>query len=112
MSARPKNEAAAKALLKYVASPAALNAAVAATQLPFISANTKADTSKYTELQKKSAQLVSSAKNISQFLDRDTRPDFASTVAIPAFQSFLKSPTDIDGLTKSLEQQKKSIFAG
>ena len=112
MSARPKNEAAAKALLKYVASPASLKAAVEATKLGFISANTNADTSVYNTLQKKSAELVSQAKNISQFLDRDTRPDFASTVAIPAFQSFLKNPADIDGLTKSLEQQKKSIFAG
>jgi multiple sugar transport system substrate-binding protein len=112
LSAKPKNEAAAKALLKYLASPDALTAAVAATKLPFISANSNADTSQYTALQKKSAKLVSEAKNISQFLDRDTRPDFASTVAIPAFQEFIKNPADIDGLTRSLEQQKKSIFAG
>jgi hypothetical protein len=53
---------------------------------------------------------VSQQKNIAQFLDRDTRPDFASTVVIPAFQSFIKKPNDIDGITKSLEEQKKSIF--
>ena len=87
-------------------------AAVAATKLPFISANANADQSAYTSLQKKSAELVSKQKNIAQFLDRDTRPDFASTVIIPAFQSFLKNPNDIDGLTKSLEEQKKSIFTG
>ena len=63
-------------------------------------------------LQKKSAELVSQQKNIAQFLDRDTRPDFASTVVIPAFQEFIKNPDDIDGLTKSIEEQKKSIFAG
>jgi multiple sugar transport system substrate-binding protein len=112
MSARPKNEAAAKAFLKYLASPDSLKAAYTATKLGFISANTGADTSVYNSLQKKSAELVSQAKNISQFLDRDTRPDFASTVVIPAFQSFIKNPDDIDGLTRSLEQQKKSIFAG
>jgi multiple sugar transport system substrate-binding protein len=112
MSAKPKNEAAAKALLKYVASPDSLKAAYTATKLGFISANTGADASIYNSLQKKSAELVSQAKNISQFLDRDTRPDFASTVAIPAFQSFIKNPNDVDGLTRSLEQQKKSIFAG
>ena len=50
------------------------------------------------------------AKQISQFLDRDTRPDFASTVMIPALQQFIKNPKDIDGLTKSIESQKKSIF--
>jgi len=111
MSAKPKNEPSAKALLKYLASPDALTAATAATKLPFISANSKADTTAYTTLQKKSVELVSQAKNVSQFLDRDTRPDFASTVIIPAFQSFIKNPADIDGLTKSLEAQKKSIFA-
>jgi multiple sugar transport system substrate-binding protein len=88
----------------------ALTAAVNGTKLGFISANSNADTSSYNELQKKSAALVSSAKSLAQFLDRDTRPDFASTVVIPAFQSFIKDPNDIDGLTKSLEEQKKSIF--
>jgi multiple sugar transport system substrate-binding protein len=112
MAAKPKNEAGAKAFLKYTTSPDALAAAVAATKLPFIAANSNADQSAYTELQKKSAELVSQQKNIAQFLDRDTRPDFASTVVIPAFQSFLKNPQDIDGLTKSMEEQKKSIFAG
>jgi multiple sugar transport system substrate-binding protein len=55
-------------------------------------------------------EFVGGAKQISQFLDRDTRPDFASTVMIPALQQFIKSPNDIDGLTKSIESQKKSIF--
>jgi multiple sugar transport system substrate-binding protein len=110
MSAKPKNEAGAKAFLKYQSSPDSLAAAVAATKLPFISANSNADQSAYTPLQKKSAELVSQQKNIAQFLDRDTRPDFASTVVIPAFQSFIKNPNDIDGVTKSMEEQKKSIF--
>ena len=92
MSAKPKNEDGAKALLKYIASPDSLAAAVAATKLPFISANSNADTSAYTSLQKKSAELVGQQKNIAQFLDRDTRPDFASTVVIQSFQSFLEEP--------------------
>ena len=32
------------------------------------------------------------AKNIAQFLDRDTRPDFASTVMIPALQQLHQEP--------------------
>ena len=44
-------------------------------------------------------------------MDRDTRPDFASTVMIPAIQHFIKNPKDIDGLVNSIENQKKSIFA-
>jgi multiple sugar transport system substrate-binding protein len=61
-------------------------------------------------VQQKSAEIIGSTANIAQFLDRDTRPDFASTVMIPALQDFIKSPDDIDGLTKSIESQKKSIF--
>ena len=43
-------------------------------------------------------------------MDRDTRPDFASTVMIPAIQDFIKNPNDIDGLTKNIQAQKVSIF--
>ena len=62
-------------------------------------------------LQKKSAEVVGAAKSIAQFLDRDTRSDFASTVMIPSIQEFLKNPNDIDGLVKSIQKQKESIFA-
>lgn len=109
MSANPDNEAGAKAWLTYLASPEAA-AAAATTGLPFIAANTEADTSVYSELQKKSAQLVGEAENIAQFLDRDTRPDFASTVIIPALQEFIGNPGDIDSLTTSIQEQKVSIF--
>ena len=69
-----------------------------------------ADTSNYNSLQKKAVELIGSASHISQFLDRDTRPDFASTVALPSLQSFLNNPSDIDGLVKSMEDQKVAIF--
>ena len=71
-----------------------------------------ADTSKYSALQKKSAEIINSAKHIAQFLDRDTRPDFASTVMIPSLQQFLNKPDDIEGLLKSIEDQKNTIFIG
>ena len=75
-----------------------------------IGANSEVDTTSYTSLQKKSAEFVASAKSIAQFMDRDTRPDFASTVMIPAIQEFIKNPTDIDGITKNIQAQKVSIF--
>ncbi len=56
------------------------------------------------------AGFVAGAESIAQFMDRDTRPDFASTVMIPAIQQFLGNPDDIDGLTRSIESQKQSIF--
>jgi multiple sugar transport system substrate-binding protein len=110
MAKRPKNEAGAKKLLAYVGSAAAQNIVVKADP-SVIATNDQADKSGYTSLQKKSVEFVSQAKSIAQFLDRDTRPDFASTVMIPAIQSFIKNPKDIDGLCNSIENQKKSIFA-
>jgi multiple sugar transport system substrate-binding protein len=110
MSKRPKNEAGAKAFLKYLATPEAQGISVKADPT-VIAVNSGADTSSYSALQKKAVDFVGSAKNISQFLDRDTRPDFASNVMIPAIQSFIKNPDDVDGLTSSIEKQKQSIFA-
>jgi multiple sugar transport system substrate-binding protein len=61
-------------------------------------------------LQKKAVDLIGSAAHISQFLDRDTRPDFASTVMIPSLQEFIRKPDDVAGLTTKIENQKKTIF--
>ena len=110
MSKRPKNEAGAKKLLGYLGGPEAQGISVKADP-SVIATSSEADTSGYTSLQKKSVEFVKSAKSIAQFMDRDTRPDFASTVMIPAIQTFIKNPKDIDGLCNSIEQQKKSIFA-
>jgi multiple sugar transport system substrate-binding protein len=110
MAKSPKNEEAAKALLKFLGSAAGQEAYLK-TDPNDVATNETAATTKYNSLQKQSAEMISSAKQISQFMDRDTRPDFASTVMIPALQQFIKAPDDIDGLTKNIEQQKKSIFA-
>jgi multiple sugar transport system substrate-binding protein len=109
MRAEPKNEAGAKELLKYLGTAKAEDIALKADPT-VIGASSEADTSSYTALQKKAVEFIGSAESIAQFLDRDTRPDFASTVMLPGIQTFLKNPDDIDGLTKSLESQKKSIF--
>jgi len=96
------------ALLSYLASPEA--------QLTYlksdpsnIAANKTASTDSFSDLQKKAVELIGSAKSISQFLDRDTRPDFASPVVIPALQQFIKDG-DVDAVTKNLEDQAKAIF--
>ncbi|GAA3450930.1 extracellular solute-binding protein [Dactylosporangium matsuzakiense] len=109
VAAKPKNAAGAKELMKYLATgPAEL--AYLKNNPTNVAANKTADTSGYSALQKKSAELISGAKHISQFLDRDTRPDFASQVMIPALQTFINKPDDVDGLLKSIEAQKKTIF--
>jgi multiple sugar transport system substrate-binding protein len=109
MAKRPKNVEGAKKLLSYLGGAEAQGIAVKADP-SVVATNDKADQSAYTPLQKKSVEFVKSAKSIAQFLDRDTRPDFASTVMIPALQSFIKTPDDIDGLVKNIQQQKLSIF--
>ena len=109
MSANPKNEAAAKAFLRFVGSGEGQDIYLE-TDPNDVAASDDASTAGYNATQKKAAELIGSSKNIAQFLDRDTRPDFASPVVIPAIQAFLKDPQDIDGVTKSLQEQAKSIF--
>ena len=110
MAKKPTNEAAAKEFLAYLGTPEAATT-YGKTDTSDVLANSNADTSFYNDVQKKAAELIGSAKSIAQFLDRDTRPDFASTVMIPALQKFIGNPKDIDGLTNSIEAQAKSIFA-
>jgi multiple sugar transport system substrate-binding protein len=109
MRANPRNPDGAKKFLSYLGTPAAQKVYVDADPT-VIAASSQADKSGYTTLQKKAVEYVAGAKSIAQFLDRDTRPDFASTVMIPALQQFLGKPDDIDGLVNSIENQKKSIF--
>jgi multiple sugar transport system substrate-binding protein len=109
MSADPENEAGAKALLSFLATPAAQEIYVKSDPNVVAAAN-GASTEGYSPVQKKAAEVIGSTANIAQFLDRDTRPDFASPVVIPALQQFLQDPKDIDGVTKSMQEQAKSIF--
>jgi len=109
MAKKPKNEAGAKNLLTYLSTAAAQQVSVA-SDTTVIATSSKADASGYTALQKKAVTFIAGAKQISQFLDRDTRPDFASTVITPALQTFIGKPTDVDGLVNSIEKQKKTIF--
>jgi multiple sugar transport system substrate-binding protein len=110
MAKEPKNEDAAKALLKFLGTAPGQDAYLK-TDPNDVATSDGADTSNYNSLQKQQQDLIKNAKQISQFLDRDTRPDFASTVMIPALQEFIKNPDVIVGLTKNIEQQKQSIFA-
>ncbi len=110
MSKRPKNEAGAKKWLGYLGSAAAQDILVQADP-SVIATSQKADVAKYTDLQKKMLAVLKDAKEVALFLDRDSRPDFASTVMGPAIQSFLKTPDDIATILKNVEAQKKSIFA-
>ncbi len=109
VSAKARNVDGAKDLLRHLASAKAQEMYLKSDPNN-VATNSGADTGGYNALQRKAVELVSGAAQISQFLDRDTRPDFASTVMIPALQEFINKPADVDGLLKNIESQKKNIF--
>jgi multiple sugar transport system substrate-binding protein len=109
LSKGQQDNADAKALITYLGSAAAANTYLA-TDSNDVAANKRASRVHYSALQRKAADLIANAKHIAQYMDRDTRPDFASTVMIPSLQSFLNNPSDIDSLVKSIQKQKKAIF--
>jgi multiple sugar transport system substrate-binding protein len=95
---------AAKAYLEYLAQPETQVAWV--TQDPGnIAASKDADTSGYSPLQKKAAELIGGAQRITQFLDRDTNPNFAGPNGMQAFLlDFLQNPDqDLDAFLKKIQ---------
>jgi multiple sugar transport system substrate-binding protein len=110
LSKNPKNHSAAVKLLKYLGTPEAETGYLKGDP-SVVAASNKADTGAYTALQKKAYDMISGAKQLTQFMDRDTRPDFCSTVMLPAIQKFVRDPKGIDSLLTSVERQKKTIFA-
>jgi multiple sugar transport system substrate-binding protein len=109
---KAKNLTGGKDLAKYIGSAEAENTYLK-TDPSNVAVNSAADTSGYTSMQKQAIEATQKAKYISQYLDRDTRPDFAQTVMLPALQTFIDkhSSSDIDALLANIEAQKKSIFA-
>jgi multiple sugar transport system substrate-binding protein len=83
----------AKALLAFLGK--------GSTQLIYAKANSAGiatandvDTSQYTPLQKKQAQVIGAAQKITQFLDRDTKPEFAGPNGMQGFLiDFLSNPS-------------------
>lgn len=109
MSAKTENGGTAMKLLEFLGTAEAEGINTDADK-SIVGPADDADTSNYTALQKKAVELVGEAKHIAQFMDRDTRPDFASTVMIPSLQAFIKDPKDINNILKDVEAQKKAIF--
>ncbi|WP_406493186.1 ABC transporter substrate-binding protein [Streptomyces sp. NBC_01604] len=110
MSKSPKNKAEGVKLMEFLGTPEAEEAYLKADP-SVVAASTKADTSAYTPLQKKAYDMIAGAKSLTQFMDRDSRPDFTSTVMQPSLQKFVRDPKGVDSLLSSIERQKKTIFA-
>jgi multiple sugar transport system substrate-binding protein len=67
-----------------------------------------ADQSNFTPLQKKAAQIIGSAKRITQFFDRDSRPDFAGPNGMQSFLlTYLQNP---NADTTSLQGKMQSFW--
>ncbi len=107
LSKKGGDNQAAKDMLAYFGSPDGQNA-YAKVDPSNVATNLKADLSALTPIQTKAQKTIASAKYISQFLDRDALPAFASNVMIPALQSFLKSG-QFD--TANVEKQAKALYA-
>ncbi len=110
MSKSPKNKAQAVKLLEYLGTSEAEDIYLKSDP-SVVHATSDADTSSYTPLQKKAYDMISGATSLTQFMDRDSRPDFTSTVMQPALQKFVRDPKGVDSLLSSIERQKKTIFA-
>jgi len=75
------------------------------TGVPMTSANNGQDKSSYDAFQVAQQAVMDEAKYITQFLDRDTRPDFAGPIVGPAFQSWFKDPSSTNDILESLQSQ-------
>jgi multiple sugar transport system substrate-binding protein len=110
MSKSPKNHDGAVKLLEYLGTATAQQLWLGSNPADIATAN-GVDTAKYTKPQTAAITLINSAKNLSQFMDRDTRPDFADPVMLPAIQKFLSEPNNVSSLLSSIDAQAKTIWA-
>jgi multiple sugar transport system substrate-binding protein len=111
LSANLKNEAAAKAFLRCVATPEAQVTYVTSPGIGSVAVSPQADTSGYTDVQKMSAEVLSTAGKIAQFLDRDARADFAGPSGMQGFLiSFLTDPNqDLDKFLGDIQAYYDSL---
>ncbi|MET4705769.1 ABC transporter substrate-binding protein [Frigoribacterium sp. UYMn621] len=107
LSKKGGSNPAAKALLQFMGTAAGQEAYFSVDKSNLMTVK-GADTSGYSEFNKKLADVIGNAKSISQFFDRDALPAMANNVMIPALQGFLKDGT-ID--TANLEAQAKALYA-
>jgi multiple sugar transport system substrate-binding protein len=110
VSKAPKNRDGVVKLLEFLGTPEAEQIYLKADP-SVVAASRRADTSAYSPLQMKAFEMISGAKSLTQFMDRDSRPDFTSTVMQPGLQKFLQNPKGVDSLLSSIERQKKTVFA-
>ena len=110
MAKTPKNADAAKELLYFFGTVAAQDAYLSKDP-SVVAPSQDVNKSLYSPLQQKVAAAVAAAPTVTQFLDRDTSPEFASNVAGQAFADFLSDPTKVDSILKDMQSQAEAIFS-
>jgi multiple sugar transport system substrate-binding protein len=107
---KAKHQAAAKAVLEYIGTPAAESTFLKTDKWDIGVANGLVAPT-YNDIQKKAVAEVGKCKNVAQFMDRDTVPDMA-TAMIKLIQQFIENPSSgtISSIQKSAEAQAKTIF--
>lgn len=107
MAAEPDNEDGAKALLTALGGVEPIESFLEVNPSS-VAAHDDADTSAYTAIQQKSAEVVGSASYIAQFLDRDTDPDFAANVVGVGLADYMATPENIDTILADIEAKKQT----
>ncbi len=107
LSKKGGQNAAAKAMLQYMGGAKGQEAYYSIDKSNIMTAK-DADTSGYSAFTKKLAGVISNAKSISQFFDRDALPAMAANVLEPAMLNFIKSG-DIN--LANIESQAKTLYA-
>jgi multiple sugar transport system substrate-binding protein len=104
VSKAPKNPDGAMAFMKFLSTGAAQNIFLESSPNNVAAAN-DADPSGYTPFQQKMAEIIGGSQKIAQFLDRDTRPDFAGPNGMQGFlQTFLNDPEqDLDAFLGQIQ---------
>jgi multiple sugar transport system substrate-binding protein len=94
----------AKALMKHLSTGEAQGLAAKANPANIACAN-DTDTSGYTDLQKAQVAVLAKAQKLTQFLDRDTKPEFAGPNGMQAFLiDFLQKPDqDLDSFLGKIQ---------
>jgi multiple sugar transport system substrate-binding protein len=109
MAKDPENPEAAKELLYHFGTAVAQEAFLSKSP-NVIGAATDIDKSIFNPLQQKALEAVAASEYVTQFLDRDTSPEFASNVAGQALADFLADPGSIDSILEDMQAQAEAIF--
>ncbi|MES1239725.1 MAG: carbohydrate ABC transporter substrate-binding protein, partial [Chloroflexota bacterium] len=110
LSRAPADRAAAAAFLSFVGSAPAQEIWTSANP-NHVAAASDADTSHYSPLQQRAAEILGDARRLAQFFDRDTRPDFSGQSGMQAFlQDFLAEPDrDLDAYLVTIQEYWDSL---